>query len=429
MNFKIYAKNYRGFGEILFSLNKNLFLVGDNSTGKSSILQLISYVCRTELDSYDLFNESYGERTFDFFSPYTNFNDVTIGFINETNDKKIGRIISLGKPEGTYFPQLRRTTFILNNKLIVLIVNKTRILGKVIASETELEFEEVLKHHNSISGFHVFAKIEKEQFFDRPGKLLMHCLQTYKNRDELIDFWTAILEISLPNSYESGPIRALADKYYFQNRKPKLNGEHFVEVWHDFKIDKKEPIINIIEKFGKNGRLFNKFEVKKIAKKYFDSPLVVSVFRNGKEFSLEQVGVGVSQSLPVLMEAVLAIQLNDEKLSSKNIGAPIVILQQPELHLHPIAQAEMGEAVFEFSKLGLNFAIETHSDFLIDRFRYCFRESTENASNTSVSILFFENNERGNSFTEIDVTNDGKLVNPPESYRDFFINELSRTLF
>jgi len=86
--------------------------------------------------------------------------------------------------------------------------------------------------------------------------------------------------------------------------------------------------------------------------------------RNGAMVSHRDVGIGISQVLPVLVQAYG----NQQKL---------VAIEQPEIHLHPGMQAELGDVFIE-SALGERrntFLIETHSEHLILRIMRRIRET------------------------------------------------------
>ena len=78
------------------------------------------------------------------------------------------------------------------------------------------------------------------------------------------------------------------------------------------------------------------------------------------------VGIGISQVLPVIVYAYA----NRNKL---------IAIEQPEIHLHPAMQAELGDVFIE-SALGENkntFILETHSEHLIFRIMRRMRETFE----------------------------------------------------
>src|SRR5262249_43554722 len=77
-----------------------------------------------------------------------------------------------------------------------------------------------------------------------------------------------------------------------------------------------------------------------------------------RAFSLEDVGFGLSQVLPMLVSDV---QLGE---------AATLVMSQPELHLHPSAQAAIADYIWRRTKdLKRQYVVETHSEYLINRFR------------------------------------------------------------
>lgn len=82
--------------------------------------------------------------------------------------------------------------------------------------------------------------------------------------------------------------------------------------------------------------------------------------------SMRDVGVGISQMTPILIHACAGRK-------------KLITIEQPELHLHPALQAELGDVFIE-SALGENkntFLLETHSEHLILRILRRIRETTE----------------------------------------------------
>ena len=119
------------------------------------------------------------------------------------------------------------------------------------------------------------------------------------------------------------------------------------------------------------------------------------------------VGIGISQVLPVLV----ACFASKEK---------IVAMEQPEIHLHPALQAELGD-VFIQSALGENknrFLIETHSEHLLLRVMRRIRETSNGnlpdgfpkLTPEDVCVLFVEPDGSHSIVREMPLNEQGELV-------------------
>jgi len=135
-------------------------------------------------------------------------------------------------------------------------------------------------------------------------------------------------------------------------------------------------------------------------------PVLVDV-RSGTEVSHRDVGIGISQVLPVLVAAY----------SSKG---KILAMEQPEIHLHPGLQAELGD-VFIQSTVGDNknsFILETHSEHLVLRIMRRIRETYENKlppgmppiKPEDVSILYVEPDGARSIVREMELNERGDFV-------------------
>ena len=162
--------------------------------------------------------------------------------------------------------------------------------------------------------------------------------------------------------------------------------------------------------FGEASGLFDSIQIKKLGKSS-DSPFEVRIVFAGHPLRINNVGYGVSQALPVIVELFAR---------PKNTS---IAIQQPEVHLHPRAQAALGDLIFRLANLEKKrFFIETHSDFTIDRFRTNYRR--DELEKPSSQILFFERNQGGNRIQSIAVLPNGDYeLDQPASFREFFLRE------
>ena len=105
---------------------------------------------------------------------------------------------------------------------------------------------------------------------------------------------------------------------------------------------------------------------------------------------LNQVGSGVSQLLPVV---ILCLMTRTREFSDK-----LVLIEHPELHLHPSVQAKLADLFAIFSSHGTNFLLETHSEYIITRLRLL--AATSQVKDLNLSLIFAEKvNDSGRSPT------------------------------
>jgi hypothetical protein len=137
--------------------------------------------------------------------------------------------------------------------------------------------------------------------------------------------------------------------------------------------------------------------------------LILMDCRTNTQVTHRDVGIGVSQVLPVLVHAFA----NEGK---------IVAVEQPEIHLHPALQAELGDVFIE-SALGERkntFLLETHSEHLILRILRRVRETTEQKLPAGappirpedVTVVFVEPTANGSLICHLPVTPDGDFAAP-----------------
>lgn len=104
-------------------------------------------------------------------------------------------------------------------------------------------------------------------------------------------------------------------------------------------------------------KLAESLEIKDLAKRLNLFQVDVSGAGHGTRANLADVGFGVSQVLPVLVQGLLMRR------------GGIYLVQQPEIHLHPDAQAGLADFFIYLASYGVITMIETHSEYLLLRLR------------------------------------------------------------
>ena len=112
------------------------------------------------------------------------------------------------------------------------------------------------------------------------------------------------------------------------------------------------------------------------------------------------VGYGISQVLPIICELSLISRAGKKKrLSPIN---DILLIEQPELHLHPAAQANLAE-LFTMCVTSNEYArivIETHSEHLISKLQVMIADKECKLTNDMVQILYVDQNDEKEAFIE-----------------------------
>jgi len=169
--------------------------------------------------------------------------------------------------------------------------------------------------------------------------------------------------------------------------------------------------LTLLDALNKWLKKMNLQTIKPTRKLELISQLLVSYSKfqpKDSSVSLPDVGFGLSQILPVLVE-VLRMQPND-----------LLILEQPEIHLHPRMQGDLADFILSNAQLKKNFIIETHSENFLKKL--CLRIAQFKHIDLSkiISIYFIVPNSNGRGAKIIDVEMDefGSIKNWPQGFFD-----------
>lgn len=137
-----------------------------------------------------------------------------------------------------------------------------------------------------------------------------------------------------------------------------------------------------------------------------------------RRVDLASVGVGVSQVLPVLTVCLLAEP------------GDIVLLEQPELHLHPALQMRLADFLLACVDSGRQIIVETHSEHLVNRLRRRVAEDDSNDVGELARIVFAERNAEGHTvFRPSDINPLGGLSEDwPDGFLDLGARDAQKLL-
>ena len=128
----------------------------------------------------------------------------------------------------------------------------------------------------------------------------------------------------------------------------------------------------------------------------------------GKNFSALQVGFGMTFVLPIVV-ALLQAQKGD-----------LIIVENPEAHLHPAAQVEIGMMIAQAVENGVQVIVESHSDHILNSLRLARKKGI--LGEKDINLIFVQHDiSSGTNITftdEIQIKDNGKLTKRPEYFFD-----------
>ena len=116
-----------------------------------------------------------------------------------------------------------------------------------------------------------------------------------------------------------------------------------------------------------------------------------------REVDLTAVGVGVSQILPVVLLCLLAAP------------GTLVVLEQPELHLHPRLEQKLADFLLACARSGRQLVIETHSEHIVNRLRYRVASDPTDATHELIKLVFAESRDGVTSYREPEINQYGGI--------------------
>lgn len=279
------------------------------------------------------------------------------------------------------------------------------------------------KYKLAVSGFHEKRKAGRvwplphpSKFYGFPDELSLY----YQNGETLNDLSFNFQSLLQGLSY-LGPLREEPRRNYAWTGETPENvgsrGERWVSAFlaaADRKINqgyKKQGmefevlIATWLKKLG----LIHSFTVAPIAKGTREYRVRVKVNASSSEVAIPDVGFGVSQVLPVIVQSFYARENST------------VIIEQPELHLHPAVQQNLADMFIGAVKSrqggsdrGVQFLIESHSEHFLRRLQR--RVAEEVIRHEDVAVYFCESTGTGVRARPLEVDLYGNIIDWPKNF-------------
>jgi energy-coupling factor transporter ATP-binding protein EcfA2 len=425
---KVILENVRTFsGRHSLPLGRLTVLTGENSAGKTTLLGMIAAMSQPDSFPFD--------PAFDEF-PYT------LGSYDTIATYKGGRF-GRAKSFGVGFEANEEGPLPARSMYASYASDKGRVAlrsFRATAASTHLQIEIKSGAARSEEGLLTFSEDGAEEMFDlvlprsgrnrRSLKLETALLPAMLGKPDFFKkhniyrlvnevFPTLRFLVSGPAA-SVAPIRTRPQRIYSQAKQAfEPAGDHIPFVLDRLLSDEssrseRNQVAAALKRFGKESGLFEGVSIKKLGSQA-TAPFQLMIELAGRPRNLIDVGYGVSQALPVVVQTVL-----------ENPGS-MSLLQQPEVHLHPMAQAALGSFFCEMVKTGnRSLVVESHSDFIVDRIR---QEVAAGAIPADwVRILFFHRDGYETTVYPLRLDRHGNVLDAPAFYREFFLREELRLL-
>ncbi len=176
----------------------------------------------------------------------------------------------------------------------------------------------------------------------------------------------------------------------------------------------KKPFQEVIAYWLKELGLIHEFSVKEIAEGTGLFRAIVKKSPESPEAFLTDVGFGVSQVLPALVLLYYVPQ------------GSIILMEQPEIHLHPSVQSGLADVILQVSKQrNLQVIVESHSEHLLQRFQR--RVAEESYAVDELKLYFCDIQQGESKLIDLKLNEYGEIENYPDNFFGDEMAEIAAT--
>lgn len=414
-------ENFKSFQKLdKLEIKPLTILLGRNSCGKSSIIQSLLLLKQTLDDDGNADLNVEGK-----YLKFSNLTEISYGLpkdelaniqykINVTKLKDSAEIFlefRNKKQYGSYKPYLSTFIHKSSDKEVNLMEPNEDFFSKNLSSlikdlknSNENKFNGINKFDIGFQNF--IPKVITLQSNNKKKKFMFPISFAYENL--MVDE----LERDIHKIKYLSPLRASPERVYIHYAKNASeiteNGANCAHVlWAKrselIYFDKKRiKLIDAVHKSIEILGLAQKLSSEQINDMVYQIDLKLK--NSKKAVSLADVGFGYSQILPVIL---LGLINNNDNL---------ILIEQPEIHLHPSSAGKLADLFLTFIKDRKRFIIETHSQELINKLRLRVIQNPE--LKNLINIVFIDQDDEGTHIKQFEIDENGMFPEWPNGFLD-----------
>ena len=396
--------NFKAWRETgMIALTPVTMLLGTNSSGKSSLIQSLLLLKQTaQSPDRSIYLNLGGDEVNDFFN-FGDFDDVlklgtrsprqfSIGFTFQTCGNS--RV-----PGGRFSCRYGQTA------------HGGAVIQRLALSTMGHCFRAIRREKGS---FAIFVDDEaqpraKGQHLapERSIALPAEAIAVLGNEGAMAEDLSLAIRRELENIIYLGPLRRKPERDYVWNKtipgQIGSDGHRAIDVLLASALtkgDKQYEVLTGVSSWLTRMKVADKLEIKQLGR---STRYQVVIHKDGVVANLRDVGIGVSQVLPVLVVAHYAP------------AGSTIILEEPEIHLHPLAQSVLAELFVALNQArNIQFIVETHSEHLFRRMQTLIAKRETSAD--QVAMFFVESVANNSILRKLEVDDFGRVNNWPKYF-------------
>ena len=407
---RIGLQNFKCWREVDIELAPITLFFGVNSSGKTSLLQSMLLLKQTAeaFDPGQHIDFGGGPRDFVNFGSYQ---DVVFGHADKA---KIGINLTWNSNSGVYYLSNDRELQEHKKSSIAYeiawgidnTVYVDRLRYDVVLEESQNEWVEVWR--DTSNRFFLISSFASDHGEPEIVTSPQSCFQLPHTAIYQTKHGHRIASLSLDEDFRRlasklhyiGPLRAYPKRYYpWTGIRPEViapDGSNTIDALIG-SARSDEILANRVALGLKQLEVVDAFTIHTIDdnKRLYEITATI----DGVESSLSDVGFGVSQVLPVIAMLMDAVP------------GSTVLLEQPELHLHPNAQAALADLLLDVvEKRNLQLIVESHSEHIVRRLQRRLAEASQTiATAENVKMYYCQPGNGGSTIEQVDLDSLGRF--------------------